>query len=422
MSQGPRECRWRARPSRCPGQGPGGQAWRRRRGQALFPAPWPGMRRPPAALTRVCPVAWGLGEQRRPGRESLGTVVPRTPRPEWPVQAPRRPRPGRWRPHPRSDSPSQLCLLPAVTAPCPPGALGNLALTWSSGLCGRGPAGRLGGSTRRVCRVWEPCKPELLVSEDEEGPATRSGRGSRSQRGRVPPLRGVVPPLRGSAARREPAPREPGARPRGRLGRVARGLASPRQRREWGAECRGATAAGCRQPGRGQPGRGQPGRHLGTRRHRGPVRKRPSGRKPTSGPLVTAAGRARAVHKQPPEGVRNAMVLAPSCASASSLEEGFPGREPASQCARETPRVYAAIYTLGGFLCSCWFGHLDSDRPVKPSLNVQVSVSTPPPHPPIHAPPRRPPTCPSVQLTHASTCPRLLSGPIRSPAKQVQLP
>lgn len=279
-----------------------------------------------------------------------------------------------------------------------------------------------GQHAARLSGVWEPCKPELLVSEDEEGPATRSGRGSRSQRGRVPPLRGVVPPLRGSAARREPAPREPGARPRGRLSCVARGLASPHQRREWGAECRGATTAGRRQPGRGQPGRGQPGRHLGTRRHRGPVRKRPSGRKPTRGPLVTAAGRARAVHKQPPEGVRNAMVLAPSCASASSLEEGFPGREPPSQRAWETPRVYAGIYTLGGFLCSCWFGHLDSDRPVKLSLNVQVSVSTPPPRPPIHAPTRRPPTCPSVQLTHASTCPRLLSGPIRSPAKQVQLP
>lgn len=329
---------------------------------------------------------------------------------------------------PGSDSPSQLCLLPAVTAPCPPGALGNLALTWSSGAPWQGP-GRpsRGQHAARLSGVWEPCKPELLVSEDEEGPATRSGRGSRSQRGRVPPLRGVVPPLRGSAARREPAPREPGARPHGRLSCVARGLASPRQRQEWGAECRGPTAAGRRQPGRGQPGRGQPGRgqpgrHLGTRRHRGPVRKRPSGRKPTRGPLVTAAGRARAVHKQPPEGVRNAMVLAPSCASASSLEEGFPGREPPSQCAWETPRVYAGIYTLGGFLCSCWFGHLDSDRPVKLSLNVQVSVSTPPPRPPIHAPTRRPPTRPSVQLTHASTCPRLLSGPIRSPAKQVQLP
>lgn len=258
MSQGPRERRRRARPSRCPGQGPGGQAWRRRRGQALVPAPWPGMRRPPAALTRVSPVAWGLGEQRRPGRESLGTVVPRTPRPEWPVQAPRRPRPGRWRPHPRVGLSVSALSPPRRHGSVPPGALGNLALTWSSGAPWQGP-GRpsRGQHAARLSGVWEPCKPELLVSEDEEGPATRSGRGSRSQRGRVPPLRGVVPPLRGSAARREPAPREPGARPRGRLSCVARGLASPRQRQVWGADSRGADS-------RGADSRGATSAHAGT--------------------------------------------------------------------------------------------------------------------------------------------------------------
>lgn len=169
---------------------------------------------------------------------------------------------------PGSDSPSELCLLPAVTAPCPPGALGNLALTWSSGAPWQGP-GRpsRGQHAARLSGVWEPCKPELLVSEDEEGPATRSGRGSRSQRGRVPPLRGVVPPLRGSAARREPAPREPGARPRGRLSCVARGLASPHQRREWGAECRGADSRGADSRGvdsRGADSRGATSAHAGT--------------------------------------------------------------------------------------------------------------------------------------------------------------
>lgn len=271
MSQGPRERRWRARPSRCPGQGPGGQAWRRRRGQALVPAPWPGMRRPPAPLTRVSPVAWGLGEQRRPGRESLGTVVPRTPRPEWPVQAPRRPRPGRWRPHPRVGLSVSALSPPRCHGSVPPGG------PWEPGAdleqlppCravrgapwqGPGRPSR-GQHAARLSGVWEPCKPELLVSEDEEGPATRSGRGSRSQRGRVPPLRGVVPPLRGSAARREPAPREPGARPRGRLSCVARGLASPRQRREWGAECRGADSRGA--DSRGVDSRGATSAHAGT--------------------------------------------------------------------------------------------------------------------------------------------------------------
>lgn len=82
---------------------------------------------------------------------------------------------------PGSDSPSQLCLLPAVTAPCPPGALGNLALTWSSCLRagpsaaprGRGPAGRLGGSTRRVC---QGCGSR----------ASRSCLSARMRRGRPP--------------------------------------------------------------------------------------------------------------------------------------------------------------------------------------------------------------------------------------------
>lgn len=173
MSQGPRERRRRARPSRCPGQGPGGQAWRRRRGQALVPAPGPGMRRPPAALTRVSPVAWGLGEQRRPGRESLGTVVPRTPRPEWPVQAPRRPRPGRWRPHPRVGLSVSALSPPRCHGSVPPGALGNLALTWSSGAPWQGPGRPSGGSTRRVC---QGCGSR----------ASRSCLSARMRRGRPP--------------------------------------------------------------------------------------------------------------------------------------------------------------------------------------------------------------------------------------------
>lgn len=251
MSQGPRERRWRARPSRCPGQGltsgsgPGPRALARDakapgRPHACVPRGL-GPRGAEAAGTGVWG-QWCRGRRGRSGPSRLRAVLARA---------------GGVR-TPGSDSPSQLCLLPAVTAPCPPGALGNLALTWSSGAPWQGP-GRpsRGQHAARLSGVWEPCKPELLVSEDEEGPATRSGRGSRSQRGRVPPLRGVVPPLRGSAARREPAPREPGARPRGRLSCVARGLASPRQRREWGAECRGADS-------RGADSRGATSAHAGT--------------------------------------------------------------------------------------------------------------------------------------------------------------
>lgn len=167
MSQGPRERRWRARPSRCPGQGPTSGSGPGPRALA------PGCEgpRPPS---RVCPPwpgasgsrdgrdgrvwgQWCRGRRGRSGPSRLRAVLARA---------------GGVR-TPGSDSPSQLCLLPAVTAPCPPGALGNLALTWSSGAPWQGPGRPSGGSTRRVC---QGCGSR----------ASRSCLSARMRRGRPP--------------------------------------------------------------------------------------------------------------------------------------------------------------------------------------------------------------------------------------------